>query len=264
MVSLRGRRVARKRLFGRHSQRAVEADRLAVEHPVLGDLSRPAGRTRTGWPRRCGKGTPAPRAWRASSGRAASSGVSNRPGAIVHDADAAAREVARGRERHARRSRPSRPSRRSGRSGRRTRRSRRSSPRRRARRPRSRSFSFIAVGREPQHVEHADQVHARPRSRTASAAGGPLLADRPLRPADARAADREAHARRRPRPAASTAALTSSSAVTSQCSARAASPSSPASASAFSSFTSAIATLRARARPGPGRWPRRGRTRRRR
>ena len=36
-----------------------------------------------GLPSRCGKGTPSPRALRASSGSAASSGVSNRPGAMV-------------------------------------------------------------------------------------------------------------------------------------------------------------------------------------
>jgi hypothetical protein len=65
-----------------YPQCAVEPDRLAVEHPVLDDL---AGQPRV--LRRLaaalGKGTPPPSFSRASLGSAASSGVSNKPGAIV-------------------------------------------------------------------------------------------------------------------------------------------------------------------------------------
>ena len=53
-----------------------------------------------GWPSRAGCGTWAPSAARASSGSPASSGVSNRPGRDRADADPAAGEVARGRQRH--------------------------------------------------------------------------------------------------------------------------------------------------------------------
>ena len=55
----------------------------------------------SGWPRRLGNGIWRPSSARASSGSAASSGVSKRPGSDRHHADAAAREVARGGQRQA-------------------------------------------------------------------------------------------------------------------------------------------------------------------
>ena len=54
-----------------------------------------------GSPRRDGNGTCLPSESCASCGRPAIIGVSKMPGAIVHDADADAREVARDRQRHA-------------------------------------------------------------------------------------------------------------------------------------------------------------------
>ena len=70
-------------LAGRHSQRAVQAQHLAVEHRCSRRCGRRASRTRPGARAAAGKGICAPSAWRDSSGSPASSGVSNRPGAMV-------------------------------------------------------------------------------------------------------------------------------------------------------------------------------------
>ena len=185
----------------------------------------------SGWPSLDGKGS-APERLARLLGQRGQSGVSNRPGAIVHTRMPRPRQVARGGQRH---------------------------PRDAGLRGGVGDLADLAVegrdrgghhhraalavlvllvlvhrgGREPQHVERADQVHPHDgleRQQLVRA----VLADGALGPADARAGHREAEAAegldRRghgglPRPRS----------VTSQCSASAASPSSPASASAFSS-----------------------------
>ena len=70
-------------LARRHPQRAVEPDRLAVQHLVLDDVHAPAPRTRPAGRAAAGTGSERRAASRASCGSAASSGVSNVPGAIV-------------------------------------------------------------------------------------------------------------------------------------------------------------------------------------
>ena len=218
------------------SSRIVSPLSIGFSAIVHGQLRVLAGR-----PSRCGNGTPAPERLPRLLGQRRQQGSVEQAGGDGAHADRRGRP---GRARPAascRRCRPWRPSRRSGRSGRRRRRSRRSSPPRRARRPSSGSFSFIAVAASRSSVEHPDQVHPHDRLERLQRVG-PALGDRALGPADARAAHRQpqraqrlgrlADGRGRPRPRWS------------RRSARpcAASPSSAARASAFSSFTSAIAT----------------------
>ncbi len=86
-------------LLRRHPQRAVEPDRLAVQHRVVDDLGDEVGELVGVGRAGDGNGMPAPSASRCSCGSAASSGVSNSPGRDRDDADPAAREVAGGRQR---------------------------------------------------------------------------------------------------------------------------------------------------------------------
>ncbi len=183
---------------------------------------------------------PAPRAVRASSGRAASSGVSKRPGAIGDDADAARGHVAGGRQGHADDAALG------GGVG---------------------DLADLAVvggdrggvdadaalalavglvlahrrGSEAQHVEGPDQVDLDHVGEELEVVGTAFVRD-PLGPADPGAADRDPQTivvRWRPaRPQLTTAA----SSVTSACTKVAPGPSSAASASPFSALRSAIVT----------------------
>ena len=158
-----------------------------------------------GRPRRRGNGMLAASAWRAGSGRPASSGVSNRPGRDRDHADAERGQVARDRQRHA----DHRRLRRGvgdlsdltvvGRRPRRCSRSRRA--RRRA------SVAFLLMRSASKRI--ALKVPTTFTSSTfmnGSSGCGPSLVTRALRPADARAVHRRCGCRRtrrrrgRPRP----------------------------------------------------------------
>ena len=98
----RGRRGSQPSpLSGRHADRAVEPDGLAVEHRRSRRCGGRARRTRSGARAATGTGSAPPAPGDATRAACASIGVSKVPGAIVQHADAERRQVARDRQRHA-------------------------------------------------------------------------------------------------------------------------------------------------------------------
>ena len=185
---------------------AVEPDRLAVQHRVLDDVPRRAPRTRPARRGAAGTAPAAASAARISSGSAPSIGVSKMPGAIVHDADADAREVARDRQRHPRRRRafdaayatcPIWPS-------------NAATEAVLTITPRSPSLGRLVLRSsrrgEPDHVERADEVDARPPREQRRGRAAAVPGRRRAPPSRCRRSSRRRGARRAASRAASTAA----------------------------------------------------------